>query len=210
MRHKSLHVPTANPTSSKLNRSLKIFQVFTLFGLPLLAAGALALATGPVHALQSQELPQQREWVYQDYADVVTGEKYPAAFLMSRKPAAVPANATGIGDGYLSVGNDSKRPMEVTLAWDAPLSRAPTVNCKLSGCELTARFGTAAPTKFIAFQDKHSPTLILQNGRAVVELAARHVGTIEVQVQTLSYGLITFQFSTANRLQVNKLSGPKR
>ena len=173
---------------------------------------ALALATGPVRALQSEE-PQQREWVYQDFADVVTGEVYPAAFLTSRKPVDVTANATGIGHGYLSVGNYSKRPMEVTLAWDAPPPSGQatrTVNCKPGGCELTVRFGTAAPTKFIAFEDKNSPTLILQDGRAFVAVAGRHVGTIDVQVQTLGYGLVTLQFSTANWLQVEKLSARKR
>ena len=210
MRQKTLHVPTANPTSSKLNRSSRTHQVFTFFCLPLLAAGALAFATGPVRALQSEEHQPQREWAYQDYADRATGEMYPAAFLMSRKPDEASANATGIGHGYLSVGNYSKRPMEVTLAWDEPPSRTRTVHCKPGGCELTVRFGTAAATKFIAYQDKHFPTLILQDGRALVALAGRHFGSIEVQVQTLGYGLVTLQFSTANRLQVEKLRRPKR
>jgi hypothetical protein len=193
-----------------LNRSSITLRVFALFGLALLAAGALAFGTGPVRAVQSEEHPPQREWVYQDYADVVTGEMYPAAFLMTRKPVDASGNAAGIGHGYLSVGNYSKRPMEVTLAWDEPLSRTRAVNCKPGGCELTVRFGTGASTKFIALQDKHSPALILQDGRAFVAVAGRHVGTIEVQVQTLGYGLVTLQFSTANRLQVEKLSRPKR
>lgn len=190
--------------------SMKSFRVIILFGLPLLIAGALALATRPVCALPNEEHPPQRAWVYEDYADVVTGNIYPAAFLMSRKVVDVSAKTTGMGYGYLAVGNYSKRPMEVMLSWDEPPSRAGAANCKPSGCELTIRFGGAAAIKFIAVQDKHSPTLILQDGRAFVAEAIRHVGAIEVQVQTLGYGLVTHQFSTISRLQVEKLSRLKK
>ena len=78
--------------------------------------------------------------------------------------------------------------------------------CKPEGCELKVRFGTAAVVRFIAIQDKHAPGVILQDGRAFVERAARHIGAIEVQVQTLGDGLVTYQFSTSSRLEVSKLS----
>lgn len=172
----------------------------------LLVVCGIASATGLASA---QEHPPQREWAYQEYADVVTGEGYPAALLMTPKVVDPPAKGTGIGHGYLSVGNYSKRPMEVTLSWDEPPSRASTANCKPGGCELTVRFGSAAPIKFIAVRDKHSPTLILQDGRAFVAAASRYVGAIEVQVQTLA-GLVTLPFTTTSRLQAEKLSASKR
>lgn len=175
----------------------------------LIASSALALS-GQACAAPSEEHPPQREWVYQDYADVVTGQMYPAAFLMSKKVVDSSAKTTGLGHGYLSVGNYSKRPMEVTLAWDAPPPKAGATSCKPSGCELTVRFGGAAVKNFIAQQDKHSPTLILQDGQAFIAAATQYVGAIEVRVQTVSDGLITQQFSTISRLQVEKLAKSKR
>ena len=162
-----------------------------------------------MRALQSEEHPPQREWTYQDHADVVTGETYPAMGLMTRSPAAVSANVKGVGHGYLAVGNYSRRPMEVSLAWDEPPASGRTVFCSPGGCEVAVRFGKAAAKRFVAVQDKHSPTLILQDGRAFVAAARQHVGSIEVQVQTVSYGLVTLQFSTATRLPVEKLGGRK-
>ena len=179
-------------------------------GLPLLAAGMLALVAGPASALANDEHPPQREWVYKEYADVVTGDLYPAALLMTRKVMKASENASGVGYGYLSVGNYSKRPMEVTLSWDEPPSGARASNCKPSGCELTVRLGAAPAIKFIAVQDKHSPTLIVQDGRAFVSAATRHVGPIDIEVQTLRYGSISLQFVTATRLQVEEFSTPKR
>jgi len=177
--------------------------------LSLLAACAVVLAPGQVGALQSEEHPPQREWSYRDHADVVTGETYPAMLLMTGSPAAVSANVKGVGHGYLSVGNYSKRPMEVSLAWDEPPAKGPTVICSPGGCEVAIRFGKAAATKFVAVQDKHSPTLILQDGRAFVAAARQHIGPIEVQVQTAIYGSVALQFSTATRLPVEKLGGRK-
>ena len=184
----------------------RTLQVLCAFALPLLAAGALILSNGPVRALQSNLEPPQREWDYREYADVVTGDLYPATLLMSRKSDAVPPPARRLGDGYLSVGNYSKRPMEVTLSWDEAPPREPTVPCKPNGCQLSVRFGTSAPMKLVAVQHKHSPTLILQDTRALLAVATKHVGPIEIQVETLSYGLITLQFSTDKRLQIEKLT----
>ena len=185
-------------------------RALALLGRHFLAVGLLILTTGTASAGSNEEHPPQREWVYQDYADVVTGEMYPAALLMSRKVVEASAKTTGLGHGYLAVGNYSKRPMEVMLSWDAPPSRTGAANCKSSGCELTIRLGAAAAMKFVALQDKHSPTLILQDGRAFVAALARHVGAIEVQVQTIGDGLVTHQFSTASRLQVEKLARSKK
>lgn len=176
---------------------------------PLLAACALAIAAGPVRAIQSEEHPPQREWTYRDHADVVTGEAYPAMLLMTRGLVAVSANVKGVGHGYLAVGNYSKRPMEVTFSWDEPTADRRTVFCAPGGCEVSVRFGKTAAQRFVAVQDKHSPTLILQDGRAFVAASRQHVGPIEVQVQTVTYGSVTLQFSTATRLPVEKLSGRK-
>ena len=140
----------------------------------------------------------QREWAYQEYADVVTGQAYPAALLMTPKVVDSSAKGTGLGHGYLSVGNYSKRPMEVTLSWDEPSSRASTATCKPGGCEVTVRFGSGTAIKSTAVRDKHSPTLVLQDGRALVAAAVKHVGPIEVQVQTLASGSITLLFSTTS------------
>jgi hypothetical protein len=192
---------------SKVKRlSTGPLQVFSSLCLSLLAAGLLGLATGQVLA---QEFPPQR-WAYEESADVVTGDLYPAASLMSPKVVKASANATGVGHGYLSVGNYSKRPMEVTLALDEPLSRSGASNCKPSGCELSVRFGTAPAMKFIAFQDKYFSTLVLQDGSALIAAAKRHIGPIEVEIQTLRYGLVAVQFATATRLQTERLNAAKR
>jgi hypothetical protein len=179
------------------------------FGLLLFVVGTLALATQTAHALPNDEHPPQREWVYDDFADAVTGDIYPGAFLMSRKGIDGSAKSPGLGHGYLAVGNSSIRPMEVGLSWDEPASRS-DVFCKPIGCEVAVRFGAAAPIKFVAVWDKPFRALILKDGRVFIAAATRHVGEIEVQVQTLAYGLVTRQFSVASRLQVEKLAKPKR
>lgn len=184
-------------------------RLLIFFRLPLLAVGVL-ISAGLARALPNEEQPPQRAWVYLDYADVVTGDMYPAAYLMSKKVADSSATTTSIGHGYLAVGNYSKRPMEVTLSWDAPLSKAGSAYCQPSGCELTIRFGAAPANRFIAVPSKHFVTLILQDGRAFIAAAARHVGEIEVQVQTLRDGLVTHQFSTTTPLQAEKLARPKK
>ena len=186
-------------------RSLQDAHRFTL----LLSVCVLVAATGSARALQNEEHPSQRQWTYRDHADVVTGEPYPALLLMTQTPAAGSSSMKGIGHGYLAVENYSKRPMEVSLAWDEPSTSQRTVLCKSSGCEVAVRFGKAAAQRFVAVQDKHSLTLILQDGRAFVSAAREHVGPIEVQVQTRTHGLVTLQFSTASRLPAERLSGRK-
>jgi hypothetical protein len=191
-----------------LNPLSKLQNAFASFCLPLLATGVLALAAGPAQAVESDETQALREWSYREYADVVTGQKYPAALLMSPRPVEASSNAADMGHGYLSVENYAKRPMEVTLSWDEPTPRTPAVHCKSSGCEVTVRFGAGPSTRLIAFQGKHSPSLALQDGRGFVAQAGRHVGAIEIQVQTLTHGSITLRFSTARRLQADKLGRP--
>jgi hypothetical protein len=180
----------------------------SVFALSWLAAGSLALGAAPVLA---QEHPPQREWVYTVHADVVSGDQYPAALLMSPKVVKPSENAAGLGHGYLAIGNYSKRPMEVTLAWDeASLWKPGDSKCKPGGCEVSVRFGTTSAMKFTAVQDKHSPTLILHDGHALIGAAARHVGLIEVEVRTMRNGLVAMQFATASRLETAKLSTGKK
>jgi hypothetical protein len=183
---------------------------FKSHSLPMLCIGLLAIAVGRVHALPNELHPPQREWAYRDHADVVTGHLYPAAFLMSRNVVKASGDATRMGQGYLSVGNYAKRPLEVTVAWDELLGSAARSICKPGGCELVVRFGAAAAMKFIAIQDKHSPTLILQDGRPLIGAAARHVGPIDVEVQTLRYGLVSMQFVTSSGLLIEKLNAPRK
>jgi hypothetical protein len=173
-----------------------------------LAAGSLALGAAPVLA---QEHPPQREWVYTTHADVVSGDQYPAAFLMSPKVVRPSENAAGAGHGYLAIGNYAKRPMEVALAWDeASLWKPGDSKCKPGGCEVSVRFGATSVMTFTAVQDKHSPTLILQGGHALIGAATRHVGSIEVEVRTTRNGLVAMQFVTASPLQTVKLSTGKK
>ena len=175
-----------------------------------LSAGILTVAIQTAGAAPNNEVPAQREWVYQQYADDVTGDLYPAAFLMSPKAVDTSAKDTGVGHGYLSVGNYSKRPMEVTLAWDEKYSKERAAKCKPGGCEVTVRLGASNALKYVALQDKHSPTLALQDPKAFVAAAERHIGAIDVQVQTVNYGIVYLQFSTATRLQSARLLSSKR
>lgn len=167
--------------------------------------GLLLITAGPARAHPNEEHPPQRNWVYQEHADIVTGDRYPAALLMSRKVVVVPSVAPGPGDGYLAVGNYPKRPLEVTLSLDEPMTRENILVCKLSGCELTVRFGSGAAKKFVAVQGKAPSLLVVQDGRALVAEATRQVGSIEIQVKTIGDELVTLQFLTASRLQLEKL-----
>lgn len=74
-----------------------------------LVAAVLFAAALPVLA---QQHPTQREWVYRENADVASGELYPAALLMSQNTLP---NA-GFGHGYISIGKNPKRPVEVEFA----------------------------------------------------------------------------------------------
>lgn len=197
--------------SSGVNRLklLAVTQALTFAFRALSAAGAFALVTGPFSAFSSEEHPPQKEWVITEHADVVSGDLYPAAILMSRDVTDAALKAKGIGNAYIAVGNYSKRPMEVEFSWDEPLSKPSTVNCKVGGCEVEVRFGTNTPTKFLAIRHKHAPTLILQDGRALIAAATRYTGPIEVRVQTLRDGLIIHRFTAAKRLDLKKLGALK-
>ena len=187
------------------NLSKPFFDVRTALVPRLLGVATLALAMECAVALPNQEDPSQRDWVAREHADVVTGALYPAVLLVSRSTNASQAKAK-IGLGYLAVGNYSKRPMEVTLAWDSSRSwNHGVTSCKPNGCEVQIRFGTAKAMKFVAVQDKNSPTLILQDGRSFVADAAQRSGAIEAQVQTLEDGLLIFQFNTASNLPLERL-----
>jgi hypothetical protein len=192
--------------NSKLSRlSRSVFEVRTALIPRLLGVATLSLTMECAFALPNQEDPSQRDWVAREHADVVTGALYPAALLVSRSTSASQAKAK-IGLGYLAVGNYSKRPMEVTFSWDSSrLWNRGVTGCKPNGCELQIRFGAAKAMKFIAVQDKNSPTLILQDGHSFVAEAAQRSGAIEAQIQTLEDGLLIFQFNTGSRLQVEKL-----
>lgn len=186
-------------------RVRKRSQVSIFFCLRLLATLLFATTTGLVSALPNQEPLAQREWTYEELADVVTGDPYPGALLFSRN---IPA--PHIGHGYLEVGNYSKRPMEVTLSWDESAFHARAIDCKPGGCEVRVRFGGKAAVSFIATRNKYSATLSLQNGNAFLAEAIRHTGPIEVQVETVGNGRAAFQFATTKPLQVEKLTGRKR
>ena len=193
-----------------MNPILNIDRLMSMIRLLPLSAGILTVAIQTASAAPTEEVPAQREWAYQQYADVVTGDSYPAALLMSRKAAETSAKDTSVGYGYLSVGNYSKRPMEVTLAWDEQYSKERTAKCKPGGCEVTVQLGSSSALKYVALQDKNSPTLALQDAKALVAEAERHVGAIDVQVQTINYGIVSLHFSTASRLQPARLLSPKR
>ena len=197
---------TTNPVSRKLSNSSNLSFDTLIALVPRLLVVAMTLSAAEFAlALPNQEEPSQQAWAYREYADVVTGAPYPAALLVSRSVIASQAKAK-IGLGYLAVGNYVKRPMEVTLAWDSSSSWNPgTTSCKPNGCELQVRFGKGKTIHFIAVQGKHSPTLVLQDGRAFLAEAVRQSGAIEAQIQTLEDGLLTFQFNTGSLLQVNKL-----
>ena len=203
-------VPGSANVRHPINPILNYDKHMSLIKLLALSAGTLTLATQIASAATTEEVPAQREWVYQQYADVVTGDLYPAVVLMSRKPVNTSAKDTGVGHGYLSVGNYSKRPMEMTLAWDEQYSKERAAKCKPGGCEVTVRLGVSGALKYIAVQDKQSQTLALQDAKALVAAAERHIGAIEVQVQTVNYGMVSLQFSTASRLQSARLLLPKK
>lgn len=173
-----------------------------------IAAAALVAVAIPVLAPAQQEHPPQREWVYRESADVVSGELYPAAGLMSRNTLPT----AGMGHGYITIGKHPKRPLEVEFGWDSATPWKPgTSTCKPGGCQLGIRFGGSAAVTFVAVEKKNSPMILMQDGDAFVARAARHSGTIDVEFQTASSGgLITYRFSTAGPLLTGRLNGPKK
>jgi hypothetical protein len=175
----------------------------------LLAAGAITLIATSISSFSNELHPPQKEWVFTEHADVVSGDLYPAAILMSRDVSDVSLKSKKIGNAYIAVGNYSKRPLEVEYSWDEPLSKPSILNCRAGGCEVTIRFGTNMPIKSLATRRKPGSTLVFRDGRPLLASFTQHTGAIEVQVQTLDDGLITHHFTTGKRLDIKKLGTPK-
>ena len=174
----------------------------------LLAVSALTAA--PDSACANED-PSQREWKYLDHADVKTGELYPAAFLMSRKLVSLPNKQAEVGNGYIGVSNHPKRSVQVTVSWDVLGFNNNPIECKVSGCQLQIRFGPATTLQFVALRSADSPSVLnLQDPRAFISAAERHVGIIEVQLQTVANGLATYQVTTSSPLRMEKLAGRKK
>lgn len=147
--------------------------------------------------------------MFTEHADAVSGDIYLGAHIMSRDSTDAVLKAKRIGNAYLSVGNYSKRPLEAEYGWDEAMSKRKTMDCVAQGCEVTIRFGTTKTIKLIALRQKHGGTLVFQNSRELVNAATSHAGSLEVQVQTVSDGVITHQFITSKRLELSKLGRSK-
>lgn len=175
-----------------------------------LLASFTGLVASSAYSATSNEVAAQRTWDYQQTADVESGDLYPAATLMSKSFADTSAKVAGVLHGYLQVGNYSKRPFEVMLTWDQPYVKEREPKCKPGGCEVIVRLGESTTLKVVAVQRKHWSGLFVQDARPVITALTKHTGNINVQVQTLPYGAISFQLSTLQPLQAEKLMAPKR